>query len=88
MIGNEHHFFELYRGNSGAVLSFFSSFIPGFICLVFLLPPLPPAMLCSVSYWVQHATIWTVNVVSVTAKLSYTLLALCFLNHDHHYHYR
>lgn len=66
---------------------FFRLSSPDSVCLVFLLG-FSPAMLCSVSYGVQQATIWTVNVVSVTTKLFYTLLALCFLNHDHHYHYR
>jgi len=45
-------------------------------------------MLWSLNYRVQQATIWTENVVSATAKLFYTLLALCFLNHGCHYHYR
>lgn len=58
------------------------------VCSFRLPPMIVPAMLCSVSYGVQQATIWTVNVVSVTAKLFHTLLALCFLNHERHYHYR
>lgn len=58
------------------------------VCLFSLPPMIVPAMLCSVSYGVQQATIWTVNVVSVTAELFHTLLALCFLNHERHYHYR
>lgn len=45
-------------------------------------------MFGAVSYGVQQATIWTLNVLSVTAQLLHTLLALCFLNHDRHYHYR
>lgn len=62
--------------------------IPDSVCLFNVPPRFLPAMLCSVSYGVQQATIWTVNVVSVTTKLFYTLLALCFLNHECHYHYR
>lgn len=63
-------------------------FIPDFVCVFSVPPRFLPTMLCSVSYRVQQATIWTVNVLSVTAKLFYTLLALCFLNHERHYHYR
>lgn len=91
MIGNECCFFDLYRGNRkpylGAFFFCFVVFLILFACLV-LLPSFSFAVLCSLSYGVQQATIWTVNVVSVTAKLFYTLLALCFLNHEHHYHYR
>lgn len=90
MIGNECYFFDLRKGNCKSCLSvFFFSFLflTLIACLVFP-PRFLPAILCSVIYGVQQATIWTVNVVSVTAKLLYTLLVLCFLNHERHYHYR
>lgn len=57
-----------------------------FACLVFL----PPCFLFPVSNGVQQATIWTANVFffSVNKKLFHSLLVLCFLNHECHYHYR
>lgn len=76
------------HGHSGWIFSFGWT-IPldfGFLfaCFVFL----PCAKLCSVSYGDQRATIWTVNVVSVTTKLFHILLAPRFLHHERHYHYR
>lgn len=94
MIGNECYSFDWCKGNckprSSVWLKIvFFSFLFWLWLLVFaFLPGFSSAMLCSVSYGVQQATIWTVNVVSVTAKLFYTLPVLCFLNHECHYHYR
>lgn len=73
---------DLYSSNCAAVL-----LVPSYLYL-WLVLVFPPLTCFALSYGVQQATIWTVNVLPVTAKLFCTLPALGFLNHEHYYHYR